>query len=188
MVGIVSHDESTSNGRRPGYVVFRSNFRCREMSDVHREVESPVELVSRAPSLSESALAEYSKTLVIKSLDNSIDFHKTMLGVSATFGTLTTTLIPILSWGDKDATIPLPEGWFLLAPPIMMLLSAVCFALGFFPRSGQVNPNELTSVDDFRTKALRSRRRLATAGMVLFSLSVLGTVALTVIIRARGGM
>jgi O-antigen/teichoic acid export membrane protein len=108
-----------------------------------------------------------------------------MLGVSATFGTLTTTLIPILSWGDKDAKIPLPEGWFLLAPPGLMLLSAVCFALGYFPRSGQLNPNELADVSRFRAKALTARRRLAALGLFLFSLSVLLTVVVTVIIRAR---
>lgn len=146
----------------------------------------PTEIRSRAATVGETALLEYSKQVVIKSLDNSIDFHKTMLGVSATFGTLTTTLIPILSWGDKDAKIPLPEGWFLLAPSVLMLLSAVCFAIGYFPRSSQLNPNDIAEVKSFRERALTARRRLATIGVIFFSLSILSTVVITVIIRARG--
>ena len=90
-------------------------------------------LKARAPTPMEAALVDYAKQLVLKSVETSLDFHKTMLSVSATFGSAITTLVPILVWGDKDAKIPGGPGWLLLVPALVMLLSSVSFALGYYP-------------------------------------------------------
>jgi hypothetical protein len=197
MHGRVPHEESPDCIGDSGHSLSGTNPRQHQVAAVHSAGVQPaqraeneelqpaaIEVTARMPTLVEAALADYSKQVIIKSLDNAIDFHKTMLGVSATFGTLTTTLIPILSWGSKDASIPLPEGWFLLAPPGLMLASAVCFALGYFPRSEQLNANLLEDITRFRAKALAARRRLAKFGLAFFCCSILLTVILTTIIRA----
>jgi hypothetical protein len=205
MYGDMSNEEPTAHSGGSAHAVPRPETRQRGLesrnitrdegarsgapaADKAKNAVEVVEVAARIPTLVESALTDYTRQVIVNSLDNAIEFHKTMLGVSATFGTLTTTLIPILSWGNKDARIPLPEGWFLLAPPAFMLASAICFALGYFPRSAQLKANLLEDVGEFRAEALAARRRLAVIGLSLFCCSILLTVVLTTMIRARSAV
>lgn len=135
--------------------------------------EKPLEVLARPLTHTESALLEFSKQVLIKSTETSLDFHKTMLGISATFGTSITTLAPILIWGDKDAKIPMPDGWLLLVPSMLMLLSAIVFAVGYYPKYRQFNPNLINEIKVIRDKAIKARKILAAVGLGLFCSSLL---------------
>jgi hypothetical protein len=138
---------------------------------------------ARMPTPTEIALLEYGKQVLLKSVDTAIDFHKTMLGVSATFGTLITTATPVLIWGSKDAKIPMPQGWLLIVPPLLMLLSSVVFAVGYYPRYLQFNPNVIDDVRAAREQILASRGRLARLGLGLFCVSLLSLTVLVLWLR-----
>ena len=144
--------------------------------------QMPVE--ARLPTQTELALIEYGKQVMLKSSETAIDFHKTMLGVSATFGTLITTITPILIWGDKDAKVPMPQGWLLILPPLLMLLSSVVFALGYYPRYLKFNPNIVDDVRKVREKTIKSRSLLAGVGLGLFCIALLSLTCLVLWLRA----
>jgi hypothetical protein len=140
-------------------------------------------LEARLPTAAEAALLEYGKQLMLKSVETALDFHKTMLGISATFGTLVTSVTPILVWGDKDAKLPMPEGWLLIIPPILMLLSAVVFAIGYYPRHATLNVNVVDDIRRVREEVIGSRKFLACVGLGLFAAALLLTVVLTIVLR-----
>ena len=106
-----------------------------------------------------------------------------MLGISATFGSAITTLVPILVWGDKDAKIPSGPGWLLLVPALLMLLSSVLFALGYYPRHATLHPNEIESIRAEREALLRRRAGLAFIGLALFCASLLFLVGLVIFLK-----
>lgn len=142
-------------------------------------------VASRLLTLGEEALLDYGKTALVQSVANGIDFHKTMLGISATFGTLLTALPSILVWGDKDVKIPNAEGWLLAIPMLLMLLSSIVFAMGYYPRSASLNPNVVESIAAVRDRGLTSRRRLAGVGLGLFVSSLLLMLCLLIWLRSR---
>ena len=139
----------------------------------------------RLPTTQEVALIEYGKQLVSKSVDTSLDFHKTMLGVSATFGSAITTLVPILVWGDKDIKIPAGPGWLILVPALLMILSSITFALGYYPRHSNLNINEIEQVRTDRERLLSRRAFLAAIGLGLFCASLLLLVALVIYLKRQ---
>ncbi|MGZ5445758.1 MAG: hypothetical protein ACXW5U_31705 [Thermoanaerobaculia bacterium] len=145
--------------------------------------DEPEELVGRMPTPTESALLEFGRQLIIKSAESSQEFHKTMLEVSATFGTLITTLLPLLIWGKADTPIPFAEGWLLLLPSSLMLLSSVVFAIGYYPRHRELRLSIPTEVLKIRQEVLKSRQILAGIGMGLFCSALLLIMILVVLVR-----
>ncbi|WP_295936218.1 hypothetical protein [uncultured Xanthomonas sp.] len=137
------------------------------------------------PTPTETMLVEYGKQLLLKSTETALDFHKTMLGISATFGTLVAALIPILVWGDKEAKIPIAEGWLLTLPLLLMLLSSVVFAWGYYPRHATININMIEDIKAAREKVITSRKVLAGVGLGLFSASLLLALGLALYFRAK---
>lgn len=138
---------------------------------------------ARIPTQTELALLEYGKQIMLKSSETATDFHKTMLGVSATFGTMITTVTPVLIWGDKDAIIPMPEGWLLIVPSLLMLLSTVAFALGYYPRYLKFNPNVVDDVRRVRDRIIATRSMLAGVGIGLFCSALLSLTFLILWLR-----
>lgn len=128
----------------------------------------------------QAALAEYGKQLILKSADTALDFHKTMLGISATFGTLVSALLPILMWGSKDAAIPESGGLLLITPLLLMLASSVVFAWGYYPRHSSLNINVVAEVKKARESVITSRKVLAIVGLGLFSASLLTALGLAI--------
>ena len=131
----------------------------------------------------EAALAEYGKQLILKSADTALDFHKTMLGVSATFGTLVAALLPILMWGDKDAKIPESGGVILIFPLLLMLASSVVFAWGYYPRHSSLSINVIDEIKAARESVITSRKIMAAVGLGLFSASLLSALGLAIYFR-----
>lgn len=146
---------------------------------------APTPVAARALTIGEEALLEYGKTALVQSVANGIEFHKTMLGISATFGTLLTVLPSILVWGDKDVKIPNAEGWLLAVPMLLMLSSSITFAMGYYPRSSALNPNVIESIATVRDSGLRSRRHLAGVGLGLFVSALLLMLCLLIWLRSR---
>jgi len=151
----------------------------------HDAGKQKVVLRGRLPTPIETALLEYGKQVTLSSVEVSVDFHKTMLQVSATFGTLITTLTPILISGDRNASLPMPEGWLLIAPPILMLSSSIAFALGYYPRFVALNANVVEEIEKTRMKAITSRRQLAAVGLLFFTSGLILTVVLALLLRLR---
>ncbi|MEB1661099.1 hypothetical protein VDR28_21945 [Xanthomonas campestris pv. campestris] len=137
------------------------------------------------PTPTEAALVEYGKQLLLKSTETALDFHKTMLGISATFGTLVAALIPVLVWGDKEAKVTMAEGWLLILPLLLMLLSSVVFAWGYYPRHATININVIEDIKAAREKVITSRKVLAGVGLGLFSASLLLALGLALYFRAN---
>lgn len=139
--------------------------------------------IARALSPTEAAFREYGKQLILKSAETALEFHKTMLGISATFGTLVSALLPILMWGDKDAKLPALGGLLFVAPLLLMLLSSVVFAWGYYPRYQAININVVANIESARESVIRSRRRMAAVGLALFSASLISALGLAIYFR-----
>lgn len=135
------------------------------------------------PTFEETALLEYGRQLMLKSVERAIEFHKTMLGVSATFGTLVTSLAPLLAWGDRNAKLPTADGWLLIIPPILMILSSAVFAFGYYPRPKEMRINVIEDIRDARDAEILWRKRLAGIGLGLFSIALLLTVIFSLVVR-----
>lgn len=142
-------------------------------------------LVGRMPTPTEEALIEYGKQLLLKSTETALDFHKTMLGISASFGTLVAALTPVLVWGDKEARLPMAEGWLLIIPLILMLMSSVVFAWGYYPRYTTINVNFVEDIKEAREGVIKSRKVLAGIGLGLFSSSLLLVLGLALYFRSN---
>ena len=121
---------------------------------------------------SEEALIEFGRNLVKDSLTQALDFHKTMLGLTATFATLMASSFALLTLGSKDASLYQFVRVLLVVPILLMLSSAVCFALGYYPRRVDIVLNDLTEIKRARDRLLASRYRWAVSGIVLFCLSI----------------
>jgi len=143
----------------------------------------PISIEARIATQTELALLEYGKQILLKSSDTAIDFHKTMLQISATFGTLITTITPILVWGDKDAKIPMPEGWLLILPVFLMLLSSIAFAIGYYPRYIQFNPNIVEEIKKVRERINKVRSLLAGVGLGLFCAALISLICIILWLR-----
>lgn len=162
-----------------------SNMGDNKPDDASSESASETPTVSgRLPSGTEEALLDYGKQLILKSAETSLDFHKTMLASSATFGTLITTLTPILIFGVKDAAIPLSEGWIVVLPQLAMLASAIVFALGYFPGHDEISVDVVQDIKNARKKVIRRRRVLAKWGLGLFCLALLLTIIVSIRLRS----
>jgi hypothetical protein len=121
---------------------------------------------------SQVALIELGKDLIKDSINQSRDFHKTMLGLTATFSTLMASTFSIFVVGFANQQLNSLQRTFLVVPVILMLLSSVFFALGYYPRSTQIVLEDLTHVSQILENALKSRKAFALLGVVSFIFSI----------------
>lgn len=105
---------------------------------ISQETEQIVVEYGRIPSPLEDSLLEFGKDLFRDSLAQSVEFHKTMLGLTATFATLMASVFSVLVFGSTNQQINKSERVFLIIPVLFMLLSGICFALGYYPRTIQM--------------------------------------------------
>jgi hypothetical protein len=146
------------------------------------KVEEIVVRGSRELTSSEEALMEFSKKLVIESVSQALDFNKTMLQLTATFATLMATVFGVLVLGGSAQLLSQFQRILLGIPIFVMLISSICFALGYYPRYGDMRPDDLTDIREKRNHLLRWRVTYAVVGVVMFILSVISlmvVIALT---------
>jgi len=127
----------------------------------------------RIPTPEEDALAEFAKELHKQSIETAVEFHKTMLGLTATFATLMSSAFAVVVLGIKDKQLDLFQKQTLAIPIVLMLLSSVCFALGYHPRKVHFQMKYLDTVRQARKKLIGTRRFYAILGTLLFVASIL---------------
>lgn len=121
---------------------------------------------------SEETLLELGKDLVKDSVTQALEFHKTMLGLTATFATLMASSFAILTLGSKDQPLDSFQRASLVVPVLLMLVSTICFALGYYPRRVKLRLQDLTTIKKARTRLLRPRGFWAVCGVLFFILSI----------------
>jgi uncharacterized membrane protein YidH (DUF202 family) len=131
---------------------------------------------SRAPMLSDEILLDFGKTLINSSITQSIEFHKTMLGLTATFVTLMASSFGIVAFRLENYQLDGFQKTLLVIPIFLMLVSSVCFALGYYPRFIEVRLQILDSIKEARNKLIRIRRVWAFVGVTFFILSIFALV------------
>lgn len=146
-------------------------------NDLKEEDKPPGEISltissGRMPSFSENALIEYGQASISESTRLAAEFHKTMLGISATFTSLMCGGLTLLLLGTKTAELSGNQKAGLAVSVTLMLGSSVCFALGFYPKLIYIQANSLMSLRRSRDKILKSRRTSALTGMVMFCMSI----------------
>jgi hypothetical protein len=146
-------------------------------------IPGTTDAAARIPTPTELALLEYAKQLVLTSASTIVDFNKTMLGVTASFGTLITTVIPLLIWGTGQGSIKGNDKFFILLPLALMLASAVFFALGCLPKTEMLKADVLQAIETSRAKIIGRRMTWAGLGMTLFIASLVATVGLAIWIK-----
>jgi hypothetical protein len=70
-----------------------------------------------------------------------------------------------------------------MVPALLMLLSSVLFALGYYPRHATIHPNEIESIRVEREALLKRRAGFAFVGLALFCVSLLFLVGLVVFLK-----
>ena len=126
----------------------------------------------RIPSPREETLIDFGKDLVKDSVTQSVEFNKTMLGLTATFATLMAASFGILAFGSKDQPLDSFQRAFLVVPVLFMLMSSVCFAIGYYPRHVKLRLRVINTIEEARDRLLRTRRNWAFGGILFFILSI----------------
>lgn len=130
----------------------------------------------RIPSPLEQALIDSSKDVVKGSIDQSREFHKTMLGLTATFSTLMASSFSILAFGKKEQPLDNFQRLFLIVSVLLMIASSIIFALGYYPRTTMIGLC-LNKIKEEREAVLKKRGTYARMGLLLFVLALVVLIA-----------
>ena len=116
------------------------------------------------------ALYEAGKTLLVQSVEVGREFCKfmttTALGAIPAYIALLKLVLP------KDYSLKSYDEIVFLSPPILFLLSAVVFVLGYFPQKGSLSLDLPTEIERERSITIRHRYWYATVGFVIFCIGV----------------
>jgi hypothetical protein len=123
----------------------------------------------------DEALLDVGKDLIKESVNQSREFHKTMLGLTATFSTLMASFFVILAIGVTNTPLKLDtiQRIFLIVPVFLMLISSLFFALGYYPRSTNIAIEDLTEVAIIVENVLKNRKLFALLGLLSFILAII---------------
>ncbi len=139
---------------------------------------------ARRASVLEEALLDFGKRLLERSVEEGVQFHRTMLGLSATFTTLMTLVLgSTLAIAPAGGRPSAAQAAALALPVCLMLLASVCFALGYYPRRCRMQLSVARSIEEVRSRLIRLRYRWAVVGVTLFVLSILSALAEVVLLR-----
>jgi hypothetical protein len=127
----------------------------------------------RTPTAIEEILFEFAKESIKNSVSQSIEFNKTMLSLTATFATLMATIFGLVGTGSTVLILNLPLRSSLGFSVLLMLLSSICFAIGYYPQPIKINPHIVSTIKITRDKLILSRRRWSFFGIVFFCNSIL---------------
>ncbi len=112
------------------------------------------------------ALYEAGKKLLVDSVDVGREFCKFM--TTTTLGAIPTYLALLKLVLPKDYSLHSYDEVLFLAPPIIFLISAVLFVLGYFPQKGRLSLDLPAEIERERSVTIRRRHRYA-----VFAFSVL---------------
>ncbi|MEN6609984.1 MAG: hypothetical protein ABFC24_04015, partial [Methanoregulaceae archaeon] len=108
-------------------------------------------------------------TLIKESVSAGVDFHKTMIPITATFTTAMATIFLYLSFGTTSGhTMTLAERFLMGLPVFAMLASSICFIWGYYPEKETLNPGVIESVEEARNRMIDRRYCWAKWGVLCF--------------------
>jgi len=124
------------------------------------------------------ALYEAGKKLLVDSVDVGREFCKfmttTALGAIPTYIALLKLVLP------KDYSLQSECEIIFLVPPLMFLLSAVLFVVGYFPQKGALSLDLPSEIERERSITIERRRRYAISGFVVFCAGIVVASSLLV--------
>lgn len=112
------------------------------------------------------AIYEAGKTMLIDSLKTGRDFCQFMItlntGAISVYLALLTFLLP------KNYSLSLLNGMLDTGPAILFLLSAIIFAIGFFPRVDSFSLDIISEIEQVWGSIIQWRKKLTTIGFGVF--------------------
>lgn len=123
----------------------------------------------------DKAIYEAGKTLLIESIKTGRDFCQFMITTSA--GAIPVYLAIIAFLLPRDYKLGIVMGIVAAGPAVLFLLSALIFALGYFPKGNYISLNLPSEIEEARNRIIDRRRKFATAGMIIFAIATLYTIA-----------
>jgi len=120
------------------------------------------------------ALYEAGKALLVDSITVSREFCKFMI-------TIATSAIPIhlglLKFVlPENYTLKLIQGIFASIPAGLFLLSAIIFAIGYYPQTGKLSLDIMEEIAKERMKTIKSRKKMTIVGFTTFVLAALSMI------------
>jgi hypothetical protein len=145
---------------------------CAETDVANGEQSLRVEAVSRL-TRSEEAILEIGKQMVERSGRGAVDFHKTMLGLAATF---TAAMVTFFGFGSTALKLGFVERIAFAGPIVTMLASTLVFAFGYFPSFWHISFDFLDEIEATHNRSIERRKHLAIVGMFLFAVAVIWAI------------
>lgn len=116
------------------------------------------------------ALYEAGKALLVQSVKVGREFCRFMatvaLGAVPSYIALLKLVLP------KDYSLEARDEVVFLAPPFLFLLSAIVFAVGYFPRKGKLSLDLPEEIEQERTETIRRRNCYAVTGFIILCIGI----------------
>lgn len=112
------------------------------------------------------ALYEAGKKLLVDSVDVGREFCKFM--TTTTLGAIPIYLALLKLVLPKDYSLQSHDEVRFLAPPLLFLVSAVLFVLGYFPQTGKLSLDLPAEIERERSSTIRRRLNYAISGFIIF--------------------
>lgn len=117
------------------------------------------------------ALYEAGKKLLVESVDVGREFCKfmttTAIGAIPVYIALLKLILP------KDYSLQSSEELVFLTPPILFLLAAVVFVIGYFPQKGSLSLDLPSEIERERSRTIRRRHGYSLFAFSFFCIGIL---------------
>jgi hypothetical protein len=124
------------------------------------------------------ALYEAGKEMLVDSVTVGRDFCKFMAGVAT--GAISIFLAILAVALPKDYRPSWGFGIAIVVTAALFLVSAAVYALGVFPRTGDLSLDLIDSIDTVRKAAIKRRETCALIGSAFFAIGVLAVVGVSI--------
>jgi len=128
-----------------------------------------IEAVAEPATYSDSLAKEYAKNLYLGSTALQWEFGKHMVTVNAGFFA---AYFGVMKFLGAEVLVARPgSSWFLtlaLLPPILLILSLICFAVIILPIRSSITFDDMTRIEAVRRSHLVRRSTLTVMGLTLF--------------------
>lgn len=117
------------------------------------------------------ALYEAGKKLLVDSVDVGREFCKFM--TTTTIGAIPIYLALLKLVLPKDYSLQSYDEIKFLAPPLLFLISAIFFVLGYFPQKGSLSLDLPAEIERERSITIQRRHRYATFAFIIFCVGII---------------